>query len=1239
MAPAADMFEMGVKVQVLKRGTMFAMRAAKLYELYRNHDSLEQIPEPDRAHAREDALPGAARGDLGADHAVTSRAATRPRSSAGERDPKHKMALVFRWYLGQSSHWANVGEPTRSVDYQVWCGPAMAAFNEWVRGSFLEPPENRRVVDGGPEHPLRRGRADRAPGCSTPRDCACRRDARDWPPWTAVRLRSGRGLLTIVSLPRTVDVPRTIASPPARNDARKGSDLTQADSSQPVPVAIIGMGCLFPMADDLARFWSNIRGRLDAITEVPPTHWRPEDYWDEDPKAADRTYARRGGFLTPVDFPLLDFGIAPHTVEATDTTQLLGLLVARQALIDAGYGPDRDFERDRVSVILGVTGTLELVIPLGARLGHPIWRRALREAGVDDADGRGRRPADRRVLRRLAGELVPRPAGQRGRRPDRQPAGPGRDQLRGRRRLRQLAGRGEPGHARAGRRPLRRGPLRRARYVQRHFHVHVLQQDAGPVALGRRPAVRRRRGRHDPGRGAGDPGAQAAGGRPARRRPDLRGDPLDGDLERRQGAGGLRPQRRAGRSRRCARPTSWRASRPARSSWSRPTAPGHEGGRRDRAGGARAGLPRGQARGSLVRPGLDQVAGRAHQGRGRGRGPDQGRPGASSQGLAADDQGQPADRVAGRGRLAVLSQHRDPALAARAAAIPAGRRSAPSASAAATSIACSRRPIPRCPGSTGEATSRSWPTRPTTRTGSAAGCRGGRARSPGPTSGRKAARSRAAFRREHRHRLVLVARRGETEPGPADRGGRGQAGRCRRARRTPGTSRRHGRVAASIASSAVGPAPGALAMLFPVRARSTWACSATWPAGSPPCRPRWHSGTTPADRRRPQAQSTGSIPRRLSRGRPPTPGRGPARHPDRPAGDRRGLAGAAPHPRGFRHPPRLVGGHSFGELTALHAAGRIDEPTLARLSLRRGALMADCAGSDDPGAMLAVFAPLDQVASLIQEHGLDLVIANKNAPRSACSPGRAPRSSAPRGLFDGRADHCPARWRSRRRFTAGSWPRPAPRCGRSLAAVDLKPGDDSRLRQRHRRASIPDDAETARDLLADQLCAAGRVRRPDRGDVPDGGTDVPGGRARLEATGLVRSILEGRDHRAIGGRRVAGATARRQPGRPGLALANLAALGYPVELKRWDEGYQDPRRRPQRKSLTVKVCGANPAQPCRDRIPITSLQVGRMTSPVCQRSPTSPDVDACSGTRIATPTVSMDSQAATTSVQRSPSGP
>jgi PfaD family protein len=145
MAPAADMFEMGVKVQVLKRGTMFAMRAAKLYELYRAHPSLEALPETERANIEKNLF----RAPL-AEIWEKTRDFFLPRDPAqverAGRDPKHKMALVFRWYLGLSSRWANSGEPTRRLDYQIWCGPAMGAFNEWTKGSFLEQPRNRRVV-------------------------------------------------------------------------------------------------------------------------------------------------------------------------------------------------------------------------------------------------------------------------------------------------------------------------------------------------------------------------------------------------------------------------------------------------------------------------------------------------------------------------------------------------------------------------------------------------------------------------------------------------------------------------------------------------------------------------------------------------------------------------------------------------------------------------------------------------------------------------------------------------------------------------------------------------------------------------------------------------------------------------------------------------------------------------------------------------------------------------------------
>ncbi|MBW2118931.1 MAG: SDR family NAD(P)-dependent oxidoreductase [Deltaproteobacteria bacterium] len=162
-------------------------------------------------------------------------------------------------------------------------------------------------------------------------------------------------------------------------------DIKSKNSFKQSPLAIIGIGCLFPKADDLDAYWANITNRVDAITGVPKTHWRTEDYCAKDSPAPESISASRGGFISPVQFNPMEFGIPPNAIEAIDTSQLLALVVTQQALKDAGYGPDRDFDRDRVSVILGVTGTLELVLPLGARLGHPIWRKCLKESGVEDS--------------------------------------------------------------------------------------------------------------------------------------------------------------------------------------------------------------------------------------------------------------------------------------------------------------------------------------------------------------------------------------------------------------------------------------------------------------------------------------------------------------------------------------------------------------------------------------------------------------------------------------------------------------------------------------------------------------------------------------------------------------------------------------------------------------------------------------------------------------------------------------
>jgi trans-AT polyketide synthase, acyltransferase and oxidoreductase domains len=145
MAPAADMFELGIKVQVLKRGTMFASRAAKLYELYSSYDRLDAIPKAELERIEREIF-RAPIAEIWEHTRAFFEERDRREVELAARDAKHQMALVFRWYLGLSSKWAIDGIPDRRADYQIWCGPAMGAFNRWVNGSVLAAPENRGVV-------------------------------------------------------------------------------------------------------------------------------------------------------------------------------------------------------------------------------------------------------------------------------------------------------------------------------------------------------------------------------------------------------------------------------------------------------------------------------------------------------------------------------------------------------------------------------------------------------------------------------------------------------------------------------------------------------------------------------------------------------------------------------------------------------------------------------------------------------------------------------------------------------------------------------------------------------------------------------------------------------------------------------------------------------------------------------------------------------------------------------------
>ncbi|MFE9171928.1 SDR family NAD(P)-dependent oxidoreductase [Streptomyces kebangsaanensis] len=152
-----------------------------------------------------------------------------------------------------------------------------------------------------------------------------------------------------------------------------------------VPVAVVGVGALVPGATDAAGYWRIVTGGRDLITEVPASRWLVADHYDPDPAAPDKTYARRGAFLPEVDFDPLAYGVPPANLSATDTSQLLALMVADQVLTDAGGLSGVD--RDRVGVVLGAAA-LELLPHMYGRAHRPLWLKALRESGLAEAEAR-----------------------------------------------------------------------------------------------------------------------------------------------------------------------------------------------------------------------------------------------------------------------------------------------------------------------------------------------------------------------------------------------------------------------------------------------------------------------------------------------------------------------------------------------------------------------------------------------------------------------------------------------------------------------------------------------------------------------------------------------------------------------------------------------------------------------------------------------------------------------------------
>ncbi len=161
--------------------------------------------------------------------------------------------------------------------------------------------------------------------------------------------------------------------------------MTKQKKSSFSPIAVVGASGLFPGSIDGQSFWRNILAGEDFMTKVPADHWLIEDYFDPEPGKAGKIYGDRGAFLPKVDFDPMEFGMPPKQLSTTDTAQLLALIVATKVLDDAASVQFGKVNKSDISVILGVASATEMVGQMVSRIQRPNWVKALRDAGIAES--------------------------------------------------------------------------------------------------------------------------------------------------------------------------------------------------------------------------------------------------------------------------------------------------------------------------------------------------------------------------------------------------------------------------------------------------------------------------------------------------------------------------------------------------------------------------------------------------------------------------------------------------------------------------------------------------------------------------------------------------------------------------------------------------------------------------------------------------------------------------------------
>lgn len=288
---AGDMFEMGAKAQVVKKNSLFSLRSNQLYQLYQQYHSLDELPASVKRELETSYFKKTFEEVWGLVCQYKSQRNPEQIAEANE-NPRLKMALIFKWYFAHCGQVTRDGDIAEADNFQIFCGPAMGAFNQWVKGTRYEDWKNRHVHE-----------------------------------------------IAELLMHEACVYAQTKRLLPIEGNVLQKENVSLVDrkSANESAIAIIGISGQFPKAKNLAEFWDNLASGKDCITEIPASRWSVEHYYNPNPETPGKTYCKWIGALDDIDkFDPLFFHITPAEAELMDPQQRLFLENCWSAIEDAG---------------------------------------------------------------------------------------------------------------------------------------------------------------------------------------------------------------------------------------------------------------------------------------------------------------------------------------------------------------------------------------------------------------------------------------------------------------------------------------------------------------------------------------------------------------------------------------------------------------------------------------------------------------------------------------------------------------------------------------------------------------------------------------------------------------------------------------------------------------------------------------------------------------------------------------